>query len=88
MARDAGVDVVVTSLLDSVVGRSAALHLAAALPEGPAAGLATGDLLTDDLADAPAPAAGRLALPTGAGLGVRPGKLARLATAATVEVGA
>ena len=44
-------DVVVTSFLDSAVGRAAALHCAASLPEPlRACGLATGSLLACDLA--------------------------------------
>jgi o-succinylbenzoate synthase len=48
-AREAGVAVVVTSTVDGAVARAAAVHLAAALPDGPACGLATGDRLATDL---------------------------------------
>ena len=86
-ARRAGIDVVVTSFLDSSLGIAAALHFAASLPESPfAAGLATAELLADDLA-APFPvAAGAIALPGGVfGLGVAPdgSALRRCATGVT-----
>ncbi len=45
----AGLPAVVTTSLESVVGRTAALHLAASVPGLPAAGLDTGRLLADDL---------------------------------------
>jgi o-succinylbenzoate synthase len=70
-ARAAGVGCVVTGLLDSAVGRTAALQLTAVLPdEGFAAGLATDDLLTRDLAPGARFEAGTLALPEGPGLGL------------------
>ncbi len=73
-AQAAGLGVVVTTMLDGAVGRAGALHLAAAIhrPGDLAHGLATGSLLTEDLADGPTPAGGRLALPDGPGLGVWP----------------
>ena len=74
MARDAGVQVVVTTTLDSVVGRLGAAHLAAgaASPEL-AQGLATGLLLTEDLAPDPARIkGGKLMLPDRPGLGIDP----------------
>ncbi|MEX2204878.1 MAG: o-succinylbenzoate synthase [Myxococcota bacterium] len=72
-ARDAGIGVFVTSGLDGVVARVAALALAAALPGGmPACGLATGSLLADDLARGSRPTFGALAVPALSGLGVRP----------------
>jgi o-succinylbenzoate synthase len=50
LAQAAGVTVVVTTTIDAGVGTAAALHLAATLPvASPACGLATGDLLADDL---------------------------------------
>lgn len=72
-ARARGVTAVVTSGLDAAVGLTAALHLAASL-DGPlpACGLATAALLESDLARAPAPRCGRIALPAGPGLGVVP----------------
>jgi len=72
-ARRAGWGVVVTSALDSAVGLTAALQLAAALP-GPhlAAGLATGTLLDQDLATTQPPKNGTLSVPDGPGIGVAP----------------
>ncbi len=72
-ARAAGMGVFVTSGLDGVVARSAALALAAALPGPlPACGLATGALLARDLAPDLAPERGRIVLPEAPGLGVEP----------------
>jgi o-succinylbenzoate synthase len=69
-ASDRGVDTVVTTTIDGVVARVGALHVAAAIPDGPACGLATGDRLESDLAPDPAPVeAGRMAVPAGPGLG-------------------
>jgi o-succinylbenzoate synthase len=88
-ARHAGIPLVVTSFLDSGLGRTAALHLAASLPGAPrAAGLATGELLAEDLAASPPVAEGALALPQGPGLGVAPQAewLERCATAARLEL--
>jgi o-succinylbenzoate synthase len=81
MARQAfaqGIPVVVTTMLEGVYGRTAALHVAAALAalaQGrvpmPACGLATGHLLAEDLVEAPPlPGGGVLRIPTGAGLGI------------------
>lgn len=82
-----GVRVVVTSSLEGVFGRTASLHLAAAIfaahagaglgGDAPAGGLATGGLLAADLLDdPPVPRAGRLTLPQGSGLGLpAPGRL-------------
>jgi L-alanine-DL-glutamate epimerase-like enolase superfamily enzyme len=73
VAGERGVDVVVTSALESAIGVTAALHLAASLPRLPyACGLATSDLLADDVAEPPLPEDGRMKVPTGAGLGVEP----------------
>lgn len=71
-AVDAGLRVVVTSSMESGVGVAGALHVAASLtPEPPACGLATAALLSRDLLASPLePAAGRMALPSGVGLGV------------------
>ena len=82
LAAEAGVGVVVTSGLDSAVGVTAALQLSASLDGAlPACGLATGNLLRDDLADPPQPQRGVLALPRGPGLGISPdpNRLARCA---------
>lgn len=71
LARAGGAGVVVTSFLDTAIGRASALHLAAALPDPAAdAGLATGGLLASDLAMLDDGAAMRL--PGGAGLGLAP----------------
>lgn len=72
LAHDAGLLVVITTSLDSVVGRLATVHLAAACASpGLAQGLATGHLLADDLAPDPAAiAGGQLTLPPIPGLGV------------------
>jgi O-succinylbenzoate synthase len=52
IAEDIGLPVVVSSALETSVGIAAGLALAAALPELPyACGLATVQLLTDDVAD-------------------------------------
>ena len=64
-----GVGAVVTTTIDAVVARVGALHVAAALPDVPACGLATGDRLATDLAADPAPTeAGRMPVPSGPGL--------------------
>jgi len=80
-ARECGVGVLVTSALDGAVGRTTALHVAAALPAPlPACGLATGALLADDHAALPEPKDGLLAAPDAPGLGFEPepAALARL----------
>lgn len=65
--------VVVTSLLESVVGRTAAVHFAASLGETAYAhGLATGEALREDIAPSPAMTRGSIAVPELPGLGVRP----------------
>ncbi|WP_299262241.1 mandelate racemase/muconate lactonizing enzyme family protein [Halorientalis sp.] len=70
-ARQAGVTPVVSTTIDSVVARTAAVHVAAAIPEVPACGLATADWLADDLAPDPAPVAdGQIEVPQAKGLGV------------------
>jgi len=86
-ARDAGIDVVVTSFLDSAIGIAAALHYAATLvPNGRAAGLASGALFERDLA-ALRIEGGALRLPPERGLGVspEPGALAACAEGAHWE---
>jgi o-succinylbenzoate synthase len=89
-ARRAGIDVIVTSFIDSSLGIAAALHFAASIPESPfAAGLATAELLADDLATPFPVAAGAIALPGAAfGLGVAPdgAALRRCATGVTQEL--
>jgi o-succinylbenzoate synthase len=72
-ARESGVDPVVTTTIDGVVARLAALHVAAAVPDIGACGLATGDRLASDLADDPAALTdGRLSVPQSGGLGLDP----------------
>jgi len=72
-ARRTGVELLVTSFLDSSLGIAAALQCAAAVPETPyAAGLATAELLAIDLA-APLPIEkGTMPVPSGTGLGLVP----------------
>ena len=70
-ARAAGVDVVVGTALDAAVGRMGALHLAAALPGlTRACGLATSEMLAEDVGVAPRPEHGLLAVPDTPGLGI------------------
>jgi o-succinylbenzoate synthase len=78
-ALAAGAAVVVTTVLEGIYGRLAALHLAAAIAALhraagrplPACGLATGPLLArDHLPAPPAPARGEWTLPAAPGLGV------------------
>jgi o-succinylbenzoate synthase len=70
-ARARGVGVVVTSMIESAVGRAGALHLAASLgPTGHAHGVATGDLLARDVAAGPSLERGVVAVPGEPGLGV------------------
>jgi o-succinylbenzoate synthase len=88
-AREAGVGVVVTSGLDSTLGIAAAAQLAAALPvEGPAAGLASAELLAQDLAAPLAVKDGALELPAEPGLGRAPdpARVARVACAPLLEL--
>jgi o-succinylbenzoate synthase len=68
-AREDGLDAVVTTTVDAVVARTAAVHVAAAIPDVPACGLATGSLLADDLYPDPAPVEnGSVVVPDGPGL--------------------
>lgn len=70
-ARDAGVEPVVTTTIDGVVARTAAIHVAAAIPDGRPCGLATADLLAEDVGLDPAPVAdGRITVPQEPGLGI------------------
>ena len=73
-AIERGLKVVVTTSLDGAIARAGAAHLAAALlargPQ-PAAGLATGRLLADDLCtDTLAPRGGVIRIPAAPGLGL------------------
>ncbi len=72
-ARDAGVEPVVTTTVDAVVARTAAVHVAAAIPDVDPCGLATGGMLADDLGPDPAPVTdGRVPVPADPGLGIDP----------------
>lgn len=55
LARGAGIDPVVTTTIDGAVARAAAVHVAAAVPDVSACGLATRDLLATDVSPDPAP---------------------------------
>jgi o-succinylbenzoate synthase len=68
-ARAAGVEPVVTTTIDAVVARTAAVHVAAAIPDAAPCGLATASLLEADLAPDPCPVAdGAVTVPDGPGL--------------------
>lgn len=70
-ARANGLDVVVSNTIDAAVARTAAVHVAASIPEVRASGLATASLLETDVADDPAPVAdGTIAVPQTPGLGI------------------
>lgn len=72
-ALDAGVTPVVTTTVDAVYARTAAVHVAASLPGVPACGLATADRLAGDLAPDPAPVRdGEIEVPQRPGTGVEP----------------
>ncbi|MFI5394979.1 MAG: o-succinylbenzoate synthase [Candidatus Binatia bacterium] len=72
-ARACGLNVVVTSVLDTSIGIAAALHLAATLPRPVLpCGLATASLLVGDLVRQPlVPYGGWLSVPQGPGLGIQ-----------------
>jgi len=73
--REAGLEPIISTTIDAVVARTAAVHVAAAIPGVQPCGLATADWLATDLAPDPAPiTAGRIQVPQGDGLGleVRP----------------
>lgn len=71
-AQAAGIEVVLTSVVDSAVGVAAAAHLAAALSPDLAHGLATSEWLAQDVATPLPIIAGRMQLPDAPGLGLRP----------------
>jgi L-alanine-DL-glutamate epimerase-like enolase superfamily enzyme len=71
-AREAGVECVVTSTVDSAVGVTAALHLAAAVANDLAHGLATSAWLEGDVGNPPWPSRGALLLGDCPGLGCIP----------------
>jgi L-alanine-DL-glutamate epimerase-like enolase superfamily enzyme len=94
-AQAQGLQVVLTTLLDSAIGRAMALHVAAALPSPPAKrgawahGLATAPLLADDLCEAESFERGTLRVAPAAGLGItpEPARLARCASGETKRFG-
>lgn len=69
-ARRAGVTPVVTTTIDGALARATAVHVAAAIPDVPACGLATGGRLAEDLLSTdPAPvASGAVRVPDGPGI--------------------
>lgn len=70
-AREAGVEPVVSTTVDGVVARTAAAHVAAAIPDVAPCGLATASMLADDLAPDPAPVSdGTMRVPQTEGIGV------------------
>ncbi|UWG47931.1 L-alanine-DL-glutamate epimerase or related enzyme of enolase superfamily [Halanaeroarchaeum sp. HSR-CO] len=70
-ALENDIDVIVSNTIDGTIGRTAAVHLAASLPERTASGLATASMLETDLAPDPAPvSAGRIAVPQAPGIGI------------------
>lgn len=69
-ARAGDVAVIISNTVDGVIGRAAAVHLAAALRCDRAAGLATGDRLDVDLAEDIVPVKnGEIVVPQGPGVG-------------------
>jgi O-succinylbenzoate synthase len=70
-ARQAGIEVVLTSVVDSAIGVAAAAHLAAAIG-GPAHGLATSAWLATNVASPLPIVGGRMLLPDTPGLGLTP----------------
>ncbi|MFC6732464.1 mandelate racemase/muconate lactonizing enzyme family protein [Haladaptatus sp. DYSN1] len=68
-AKAAGVEPVVTTTIDAAVARTAAVHVAASIPDIGACGLATADLLASDVLDEdPAPVVdGAVRVPQGKG---------------------
>jgi o-succinylbenzoate synthase len=67
-AAEVGVDTVVTTTIDAVVARTAAVHLAASIPDVRACGFATADMLAEDLAPDPTPVTdGAVRVPRGRG---------------------
>jgi L-Ala-D/L-Glu epimerase len=74
IAGEAGLRIVVTTAIETGIGITAALHLAATLPKPiPPCGLATATLLESDLlVESPRIRAGRMKIPDRPGLGVEP----------------
>ena len=71
-ARAVGVEVVLTSVVDSAIGVTAAAHLAMALPCPAIHGLGTLEWLAADVAAPPSSLGGALVVPDGPGLGLVP----------------
>ena len=71
-ARASGLEVIVTSSLESACGLLACAHLAAAVAPDAVHGLATADWLAEDTGTPPAIVAGHLQLSTVSGLGFQP----------------
>ncbi|WP_248515651.1 mandelate racemase/muconate lactonizing enzyme family protein [Salinarchaeum laminariae] len=70
--RKQGVQPVISTTVDAVVGRLGAVHVAGALAPIGACGLATGDRFAEDLGPDPAPVIdGTIAIPRGAGTGLQ-----------------
>lgn len=70
-ARGTDLDVIISNTIDGAVARTAAVHLAASLPERTVTGLATASMLEIDLAPDPAPVAdGAIVVPQEPGLGI------------------
>ncbi len=70
-AREVGVNPIVSTTVDAVVGRTGAAHLAASIPDVRASGLATASLLAEDLSSDPAPVTdGAIEVPQSKGLGL------------------
>ncbi|MEZ4492553.1 MAG: o-succinylbenzoate synthase [Dehalococcoidia bacterium] len=90
LARDSGIEAIVTTTFDVGVGVLGAMHLAATLPDPlPACGLATLNLLTHPLVTgAPSVSGGFVDLPGGGGIGVSLDRVAldRFATGPWTEV--
>ena len=71
VAAASGVSIVISTLFESGIGIAGAVHLAASLSGDEAHGLATADLLADDLLAMPLNVTGgTMAVPAGPGLGV------------------
>lgn len=71
-ASELDVTPIVTTTIDAVVARTAALHVAASLGGTDACGLATASKLSNDLADDPSPVVnGRMTVPDAPGVGVQ-----------------
>ena len=71
-AKASGLEVIVTTSLESACGLLACAHLAAAIAPDAIHGLGTADWFADDTGLPPAVAAGRLRLPGASGLGFQP----------------